>query len=203
MAIKIIQIIGPSDELYILHLLKMSRLSKNSCKHVFTHNFTPLLTHSLRALQSVYEKIVPVKIRAVYMQVYLIRLLVLPQLLITVLWRNDNSSLGLQIMETRASGMNGRFPFTTAAPQQTAVAYMANAFSFTLSHNKIKEYRWCENKLGCHHSFLFYIPCAILCNPVFSWFQQNDTVYRSDFVIRLILWSLRFQGNIGFFLHYR
>lgn len=36
-----------------------------------------------------------VQIRAVYMQVYLIRLLVLAQLLITVLWRNDNSSLGL------------------------------------------------------------------------------------------------------------
>lgn len=36
-----------------------------------------------------------VQITAVYMKVYLIRLLVLPQLLITVLWRNDNSSLAL------------------------------------------------------------------------------------------------------------
>lgn len=47
-----------------------------------------------------------VQITAVYMWVYLILLLVLPQLLITVLRRNDNSSLGFWIMETRPVGFH-------------------------------------------------------------------------------------------------
>lgn len=86
-------------------------------------------------------------------------------------------------METRASGMTGRFPFTTAAPQQTAVAYIARAFSLPLSHNKITEYRWCENKLCCYHSFIFWFPCSIRCNPVFSRFQYRIGKYDDTYCV--------------------
>lgn len=82
-----------------------------TCTHLFLDSYS----RSLNFISCAHKT--RQNIKSVYTKVYLIRLLVLPQLFITVLWRNDNSSLGLHMMETRASGMTGKPPVTTVVHQ--------------------------------------------------------------------------------------
>ena len=60
------------------------------------------------------------QITAVYTRVYLIPLLVLPWLLITVLCRNDNSSLSRSQSGKTASGLIEGFPFCVPTPPKKA-----------------------------------------------------------------------------------
>lgn len=99
----------------------MERITSCLLTHPFAQLFVLGLQQSLAELYIArpLDKGEKKNIKLVYVKVYLIRLLVLQQLLITALWRNDNSRLGLHMRGTRASGVTGKPPVTTVVHQHT------------------------------------------------------------------------------------